>query len=292
MRLRRILPLSLLLAAGPWISPIRSQPAGAWYPPVAAGEVDAAADEKLADLLLNTPGIPAQIDVCLDLAWNPREPDERLKKAAMRRLLACDPRQLSEQIMKHSERLTPAQRAPLVKLLAAVYGRMGGVDNRMNEFIVDAIRSTDLVLSEAGLNAAIDLGLRDGYLAMKEIAVRPGSPLRHKAIMGVAALKDPRSVDFFIKLLDTNEAPRDDLYKALAGIGRPAALFLKLKMLDPDAAERRRAVDALLPMTTAEDLSTLYTFIQKYPPEGELKTRLYDTIALIEASQAPAPARP
>ena len=292
MRLRRTLPLLLLLAVGPGISPVRSQLARGWNDPPAADEVDVDADTKLSNLLLKTPGIPAQLEVCLDLVWNPREPDDRLKRAALRRLRSSDPRLLSDLIMTRSERIAPAQRAPLVRLLASVYPRMGGVSSRVDEFFVDAIRSTDPVLSEAGINAAVELGLRDGYLPMREISMRADSPLRQKAIMGVAALKDPRAVDFFIRLLDANGAPRDDLYKALASLGRPAALFLKMKALDPDPAERQRALDGLLPMAAAEDLSTLYTFIQKYPPEGDLKTRVYDTIAQLETSQPAAAGKP
>jgi HEAT repeat protein len=113
--------------------------------------------------------------------------------------------------------------------------------------------------------------------------------MRLEAIEAIGRLNNPRAVGFLTKLLDENSVPRDAIFRALGQLGRPAALTLKQKLDDPDPAERRRALDALLPMANADDLGALYTYIQKYPPDGAAKTEIYDKIATIEAHQYERP---
>ena len=133
------------------------------------------------------------------------------------------------------------------------------------------------------------LGIEDSYLPMREQASRAASPLRKQAIEGIAHLHDARAVIFFKNLLDTHAAPREEIYQALADLGRPASLLLKSKLDDPQPEERRMALDALLGMATAEDLSALYAYIRKYPPQGDLKKQIYDKIATLEAKQYERP---
>ena len=77
----------------------------------------------------------------------------------------------------------------------------------------------------------------------------------HPPLEGIARLHDGRAIIFFKSLLDAHTAPREEIYQALADLGRPSALLLKSKLDDPQPEERRLALDALLPMATAEDLS-------------------------------------
>ncbi len=135
-----------------------------------------------------------------------------------------------------------------------------------------------------------ELGVQAAYIPMREVASTPGSPVQAQAIEALGRLRDPRAVVFFKKLLETDEAPRVVLYRGLGQIGRPAALLLKEKLRAPRAEDRDLACDALLGMADGDDLTALYAYIQKYPPEGERRRRIYDTIATLEAHGNERPA--
>ena len=214
-------------------------------------------DERLAQRLLKVSGdVEARTSLCLDLAWNPDEPDAGLRAAA---------------------------------LMGGIYRSLGGVNNIVNTTLAEQIRSSDISVATKAISVCSMLGIEDSYLPMRERASRPGSPLRKEAIEGIARLHDGRAIIFFKSLLDTHTAPREEIYQALADLGRPAALLLKSKLDDPQPEERRMALDALLRMATAEDLSALYAYIQKYPPQGDLKKQIYDKIATLEAKQYERP---
>lgn len=273
-------PLLLLLATRPPVWRNAPPPSE----PLTAPEL--AADARLDKLLLKAPSQEAQAGVCLDLAWNASEPDEMLRAAASRRLKANEPRVVSAAIAPRLRSRPPAERIPMLNLLADLHSRLGGVDAGVDVLLVDQIRSSDPGLAKAAIDIAVRLGLKEAYIPFREIVSNPGSPLRAEAIEGIVRIGDQRALNFFVALLDADAAPRDEIYRGLAGIGRPASLFLKTKLLDKNPPERQRALDTLLGMVSPEDLSALYMYLERFPPEGELKTRLYETIAHLEAAQA------
>jgi HEAT repeat protein len=200
-----------------------------------------------------------------------------------------DPRVIAEEAIPILGTAPTATRLGLLDLIFGLYTKLGGVYSSLDVAMSDQIRSLDPTVARKAIEVCTQLGVREAYLPLREIASRPGAALREDAVAGLARLSDPRAVPFFKKLLDENSMPHDEIYQALGALGRPSALLLKSKLDDPDAAERRRALDALLPMATAEDLSGLYAYIQKYPPDGDLKKRIYDVIATIESQSFERP---
>ena len=275
-----VLLVALLLAAGEAGSP----PALAVACISAARDESVAADFRLADRLRGAgPGAAGQVLYCLSIAWNPAESDAAVREAALRRLQGTDARLVAESVITKIGTATPAERIGMLELMADLFPGMGGVHSSLNAVLAEQIRFRDVEVVTRAISVCSRLRLPDAYLPMREIASRTDSPLRIEAIQGIARLGDPRAVEFFKKLLESNSVPRDEIYRALAQLGRPASILLKSRLDDTDPAERRRAIDALIPMATAEDLTVLYAYIQKYPPEGDLKRALFDTIATIEA---------
>lgn len=272
--------LALLCALGGFVS--RADPDAQGLAPTGE-EIDA--DRELATALLGARSPAEQAARCFDILWGPRRHVESLRAAAMRRLQLTDAPIVATLFASHIEDLPPDGKIELMGLMADRYRSLGGVDSRLDEMLADQIRSPDLSVASAAIQIAMKIGLREAYIPLRELASAPAAPLRLEAIQGLAQLADPRAVTFFKKLLDSASAPRDEVYRGLGRIGRPASLFLKTKLDDRDPAERLRALDALLAMASAEDLSALYTYIDKHPPQGDLKKRVYETIAVIESSQ-------
>ena len=171
-----------------------------------------------------------------------------------------------------------------------VYPHIGGVDATLDDVLTQQIRHGQPAVAAKAIEITSQLGIPAAYLPLRELATTPGSPLRDEAISAMARLRDPRAVIYFTKLLETEGAPKAEIYRGLAAIGRPAALLLKQKMNDPRPEDHEPAGDALITMATGDDLSALYAYIQKYPPQGERKQRIYDTIATIEARGQERPA--
>jgi len=257
-------------------------------PPEPLTQADMDADGTLAQLLLSSATIERQTDACLDLAWEEKQTDV-LRAAAVRRLHATDPRVLIGRLTARIPSAPAAVSVHMMELLADVFRGLGGVDAGVNVLLADQIRSQDTTIAKGAIDVATRLKLREAYLPLREIASNRSSPLFATALEALVTLADPRAVSFFSKLLDDSSAPRDVIYRGLVAIGRPAALVLKQKLLDNDPDARRRALDALLAIAGPQDLSALYTYIEKFPPEGEEKTRIYATIARIEASPQPRP---
>ena len=250
---------------------------------------EVAADQKLAERLAPRGANPSvQTDLLLTVAWDSKETAET-RTAALRRLSEMDPRVIAEEAIPLLGTAPAASQIGLLDLISTLYTKLGGVYSSLNVAMSDQIRSLDPAVAHKAIETCTQLGVREAYLPLREIASRPGAPMRDEAINGLAKLSDPRAVPFFKSLLDANSVSRDEIYQALGTLGRPSALLLKSKLDDPDAAERRRALDALLPMATVDDLGGLYAYIQKYPPDGDLKKRIYDVIATIESQSFERP---
>ncbi len=257
----------------------------------AAGAQDQAdavalADRRLDARLLAAGGdVEGQTGVCLRLVWDQNEPDAGLREAAMRRLRTTDARVVADGIVELMPSSLPAVRIGMLELMADIYPGLGGRHSYVDGAMADQIRSPNLEVAKTAIAVCSRLGIPDSYLPMRELASQPKSPLRGDAIAGIARLRDPRAVGFLSKLLEPGAGAGSsaEVFQALAEIGRPAALVLKTKTDDPDPAIREQAIEALLRIATAEDLTALYTYVQKRRPQGELKTRLYDKIAELEA---------
>jgi hypothetical protein len=254
---------------------------------LAAAELQA--DDQLAERLKSLGATPAgQTRACLSIAWNPDEP-QGLRAAAIRRLRAGDARTLVEGLMTDLPSAPAHEKIGMMELMGDMYAGVGGVNSSLNDLLAQQIRSSDPNVAGAAIQVCARAGIPNAYLPLREIASKPDSPLRLQAIQAIGQITDPRAVGFLKKLLDDQGVPRDAIYRALGEIGRPAAVVLKMKLEDPDPAERRRALDALLPIANADDLSALYAYIQKYPPEGAAKAQIYDAIATIETKASDRP---
>jgi HEAT repeat protein len=220
---------------------------------------------------------------------NPDEPDAALRAAALRKLKTSDPRILSDLIVARIATVPVPERIGMLDLVAGIYRKLGGTNNVIDYALAEQIRSSDTSVAAKAIFICSTLGIQESYLPMRELASSIGSPLRKEAIEGISRLHDARAIVFFKTLLEADSAPRTEIYRALAELGRPAAVLLKSKLDDPRPEERRMALDALLGMATDEDLSALYGYIQKHPPQGDLKTRIYDKIATLEAKQYERP---
>lgn len=232
-----------------------------------------------------------QTRYCLDVAWSPQESDEGVRSAALRRLRGTNPRVVAAAMEPAIGQASPAARVAMLELMGDLYPGLGGTHPSVDAFLCEQIRYPEPSVAKSAMSVCSRLGIPGAYLPLRELASRPGSSLRNDAIAAMAQLRDPRAVDFFGKLLDSQGAPREQIFRALAQMGRPSALLLKTKIDDADPQVRSLALNALLEIATVDDLSSLYAYIQKYPPEGELKRRVYDTIADLEAkgSERPMP---
>lgn len=252
---------------------------------------DSVADHRLGERLAvhATAGPSSQVDYCLSIAWSPTEPDESIRNAALRKLRNTDSRLIAESIMVEIDDAPPPTRIGMMQIMAEKFSTLGGNHPSLNQALADQIRFPVPEVARTAITICSQLRLPEAYLPMRELASRRESPLRTDAITGLSRLGDSRSVDFFKKLLDDPTTPRDEIYAGFAKLGRPAALFLKTKLDDKDPAERSRALTALLRMATVDDLTSLYAYVHKYPPEGDLKTQIYDTIATIETRASERP---
>lgn len=244
---------------------------------------DFEADERLGKRLLQAPGdVMGKTRFLFELVYDDAERDVELKGAASRRLHETDPRTITAIVTARLASSPPSVQIGMLELTREVYLRIGGVDATLDDALTERIRGGNPTVAAKAIEVTSELGIPSAYLPLRELASTPGSPLREKAIEAIARLRDPRSVIYFKKLLDSDGAPKEQIYRGLATIGRPSALLLKEKMNSGSPQDRDLACDALITMATGEDLSALYAYIQKYPPQGERKERIYDTIATIE----------
>jgi HEAT repeat protein len=244
------------------------------------------ADRRLdARLIAAGADVEGQTGVCLGLVWNQNEPDAALREAAMRRLRTTDARVVADGIVELMPSSLPPVRIGMLELMADIYPGLGGRHSYVDGALADQIRSPNQEVAKTAIAVCSRLGIPDSYLPMRELASQPKSPLRSDAIAGIARLRDPRAVGFLSKLIEPGAGADSsaEVFQALAELGRPAALVLKTRTDDPDPAIREQAIEALLRIATAEDLTALYTYVQKRRPQGELKTRLYEKIAELEA---------
>lgn len=249
------------------------------------------ADERLGKRLLQAPGdVTEKARYLFDLAYDPAEPDLELKSAALRRLRTTDPRIVATVVTSRLAVSSPEERIGMLEMSREIYGRLGGLDATLDDALAERIRDQDPKVAGKAIEVLSELGVAAAYLPLREVAGAPGSPLREQAVAAIARLHDPRAVVFFGKLLGSESAPKEQIYHGLAVIGRPSALLLKEKLSAPHAQDRDLACDALITMANGDDLSALYVYIQKYPPEGERKQRIYDAIATIEARGQDRPA--
>lgn len=278
-------------ASEPAPAPIAAPPEAAPKPPADAPGADFDADRRLAERMAThaTAGLSSQVDYGLAIAWSTQETDESLRKAALRKLLQTDSRQVAEVVIVRIAGATPEARIGMIELMAQMFSTLGGTHSSLNQALAEQIRFPVLEVSKTAIETCSQLRLPEAYLPLREIATRPGAALRTEAIVGLSRLGDPRAVEFFRKLLDEGSVPRDIVYEGLATLGRPASLLLKSKLDDKDPAERLRAIDALLLIATIDDLTTLYAYVHKYRPEGDLRQKIYNTIATIEARAAERP---
>jgi len=249
------------------------------------------ADERLGQRLAQAPGdIQSKTLYLFELAYNDAEPDTELKRAAMRRLRETEPRVVTAVVTARLASSPPNVQLGMLEITREVYPKIGGLDATLDDTLSERIRDGNPQVSAKAIEVTSHLGVQASYLPLREVASTPGSPQREQAIQAIARLRDPRAVIFFKKLLDGKSAPKEEIYRGLGAIGRPAALLLKEKMNDPSPQDRDLACDALITMASGDDLSALYAYIQKYPPEGERKQRIYDAIATIEARGQERPA--
>jgi hypothetical protein len=249
------------------------------------------ADERLGKRLLQAPGdVQGKTRYLFELAANDAEPDTELKKAAMRRIRDTEPRVVTAVVTARLAASPPQVQLDMLQITREIYQQIGGVDATLDDALTERIRDGSPPVAAKAIEVTSELGIKSAYLPLREVAGTPGSPLRGQAIDAMARLRDPRSVTYFKKLLESDGAPKEKLYEGLAVIGRPSALLLKEKMNATNPRDRDLACDALITMADGDDLSALYAYIQKYPPEGERKQRIYDVIATIEARGQERPA--
>jgi len=117
-------------------------------------------------------------------------------------------------------------------------------------------------------------------------------------IRSLAAFGDHRA-RFFLDDQMRHGPPdvRDDAASALATIGGLALEPLREAALADSAELRARAVDALLPVTTASELATLFEYLGRYPSDDPARTarveqRALHLDALLQAQQAHEAASP
>jgi hypothetical protein len=193
--------------------------------------VEFEADERLGKHLLQVPGNDQAKTLHLfQLVSNDAEPDIELKKAAMRRLRETDPRIVTAVVTSHLGDSAPVVQLAMLDMIPLVYSKIGGVDATLDDVLVQRIRDGRPDVASKAIEVTSQLGIQAAYLPLREIAAGPASPQRSAAIAAMGRLRDPRAVIYFKKLLETEGAPKQDLYHGLAAIGRPAALLLKEKM--------------------------------------------------------------
>ena len=302
---RRSLCLTILFLSALGLVPPRDSVAGAPSPesappPASAGAngeassaaddaarkqaiADFEADERLGKRLVQVPGdVQGKTAYLFEVVYHSDEPDQELKRAALRRLHETDPRIITAVVTSRLASSPPDVQIGMLEMTREVYHRIGGVDATLDDTMCELIRNGNPEVAAKAIEITSGLALPSAYLPLRELAADPHSPMREKAIEAIGRLRDPRSVIYFKKLLENPGAPKEQIYQALALIGRPSALLLKEKMNAPDAKDRDLACDALITIADGDDLSALYAYIQKYPPQGERKKRIYDAIATIE----------
>jgi hypothetical protein len=275
--------LAAALAAFPSSPPLRAQEGAAASDVPSPAELEA--DRALDALLRGARDDAEQTSRCFDLAWGPQPVEEKIRRAALRRLRQTEARVYCSAVLERIETAPPEPRVEMLKITSEKLPELKGVDVPLITMIAVQIRSTDRRIAAAAIEIAGTHALRQAYLPLREILANPRSPLRNEAVRALGRIRDPRAVEPLRKLLDDDPSLKPEIYRALTSIGRPSSLVLKMRLDVADPAERALALDALLEIATPEDLGALYTFVQRHRPEGETKRRLYQTIALLEAAE-------
>lgn len=223
--------------------------------------------------------IPGQVEALAKLAWPVQDGDPEVSELARLTLVDYQVHALPS-IRAAIRWVRPEQQASVVSTLVAAYYRIGYGQN--GDFL-------------AGLNEAVWYGTREARLvAMPELgrfrvapalltiidAASEDSALVPVAIETLASIGDDRA-RFFLENVMLEGAPevRGLAASALARIGDEALLPLKIAIRSDDPAVRVMAVQALLPVATVDDLSTLHDYVY---------THADDDPATVEAVRASA----
>lgn len=237
---------------------------------------------RIVDAAITAAGtsIPLQAEALARLAWPAEDGDPDVAELARLRLIDYQAYGLPA-IRSAIRRARPEQQAEVVSALIGAYEKIGY--GQANDFL-------------AGLNDAVWFGTRESRL----IAIPQLGRFRFVPSMLTiidAAHEDPALVPvtvdalasmgkdrarFFLEsvMLEGDPQVRGMAASALARIGGEALLPLKVAIRSDDPEIRVVAVQALLPVATVDELSTLHEYVYAHPDDDAA------TVEAVRASTA------
>jgi len=238
----------------------------AW--PASAG-ADAPNARRIVDAAITAAGtnIPAQAEALARLAWPAQDADPEVAALARSRLVGYQAYGLPS-IRSAIRWARPEQQADVVSALIGAYEKIGY--GQPGDFLAGLNDSVWFGSREARLIAIPELGRYRFLPSLLTIidAAHEDPALAPVAVEALAAIGNDRA-RFFLEsvMLKGDPQVRGMAASALARIGNDALLPLKVAIRSDDRATRVIAVQALLPVATVDDLSTLHEYVYSHPDD-------------------------
>jgi HEAT repeat protein len=240
--------------------------AAAAGPAVAEETLESA--QKIVDKTITDAGpIPEQADALARLAWPVEDGDPTVMLLARKALVAYGEYAIPT-LRRSVTAVRPDQQQEVVWALTRAFLKMAS--GLPAEYLIGLEEATWYGTREARLRAIPELGhhrYRPSLLTIVDAAYEDPEVVP-TAIEALGMMGDDRARFFLEKMmLEGGPEVRGLAAAALARIGDAALLPLKLAARSDDPAVRLVAIQALLPVATVDDISTLHEYVYNHPDD-------------------------
>ena len=224
--------------------------------------------QKIVDeTITNAGAIPKQADALARLAWPAEDGDANVMLLARKALMAYGEYAIPS-LRKAVTSVRPDQQEEVVWALMRAFLQ---IDTGLpSEYLIGLEEATWFGTREARLRAIPELGRHRYRPSMLTIidAAYDDPELMPTVIESLGMMRDTRA-RFFLEKVMLEGAPevRGQAAAALARLGGTALYPLKLAMRSDDPEVRLVAVQALLPVATVDDISTLHEYAYNHPDD-------------------------
>ena len=235
--------------------------------PAVAEETLESAQKIVDETITNAGAIPKQADALARLAWPAEDGDPNVMLLARKALMAYGEYAIPS-LRKAVTSVRPDQQEEVVWALTRAFLQ---IDTGLpSEYLIGLEEATWFGTREARLRAIPELGRHRYRPSMLTIidAAYDDPELMPTVIESLGMMRDTRA-RFFLEKVMLEGAPevRGQAAAALARIGGTALYPLKLAMRSDDPEVRLVAVQALLPVATVDDISTLHEYAYNHPDD-------------------------
>jgi HEAT repeat protein len=235
--------------------------------PAVAEETLESAQKIVDETITRAGGIPKQADALARLAWPAEDGDPNVMLLARKALMAYGEYAIPT-LRRAVTSVRPDQQEEVVWALTRAFLRMES--GRPSEYLIGLEEAAWFGSRGARLQAIPELGrhrYRPSLLTMVDAAYEDPE-LIPTVIEALGMMGDPRARFFLEKMmLEGPPEIRGQAAAALSRIGGTALFPLKLAIRSDDPDVRLVAIQALLPVATIDDISTLHEYVYNHPED-------------------------